>query len=392
MARALFAWELGGDLGHARRSLQVARDLRALGHETAFTFLDLTPLGGEAVGELEWFQAPVLPRAARPSSPPGNASEILLNRGYGDPASVVGALRGWLSMFSLYKPDLVVADYAPGALMGARAAGIRTVAIGTGFSSPEIHDPMPALRNWNPPDEGALRIHDARVLASVREAFERLDLYNRAPTSAGDLFRAGSTLLCTWPEIDPFGPRSDAEYLGPQDDPRAGAQAAWRTEARPRIFAYLKPRDPRFLTLVESIRAIAGEAIIAAPGLTPEDAMKLSSPTLRVRAEALALPDLLESSDLCVCHSGPGIVGRALEAGVPLALVPQQLEQYLVGRRMVSAGAAVMIGLNEGVQDFRVWMREALARPELRKAAAASPVRGRNPVSAAQRIARELAA
>ncbi|MEP7262371.1 MAG: nucleotide disphospho-sugar-binding domain-containing protein, partial [Usitatibacter sp.] len=362
------------------------------GHETAFTFLDLAPLGGEAAGEVEWFQAPVLQGVAQPSAAPVNASEILLNRGYGDPASVVGALRGWLSLFSLYKPDLVVADYAPGALMGARAAGIRSVAIGTGFSSPPIHDPMPALRSWNPPEEAALRVPDSRVLSSVREAFERLDLHNRAPSTAGDMFRAGSTLLCTWPEIDPFGPRDEAEYLGPQDDPRAGAQAAWRTEERPRILAYLKPRDPRFLTLVESIRAIAGEAIIAAPGLSIDDAVKLSSPTLRIRGEALALPTLLATTDLCVCHSGPGIVGRALEAGVPLALVPQQLEQSLVGRRVVSAGAGVMIALNEGVQDFRVWMRDALSQPDLRAAAAASPLRGHKPVSAARRIARELEA
>jgi len=286
----------------------------------------------------------------------------------------------------------VVADYAPGAMLAARAAGLKRVAIGSGFSTPPVHEPMPALRSWSPPQEGTLRLLDARLLASVQDAFARLDLQSRAPARAGALFEADATLLCVWPEVDPFGPREEVEYLGPQDDADAGGKAAWRTQARPRIFAYLKPRDPRFSALLESIRAVAGEAIVAAPGLSTEQALKLSSPTVRVRNEALALAPLLASADLCVGHSGAGIVGRSLEAGVPLALVPQQLEQYLVGRRVVTAGAGVMVALDEGISDFRAWLGEALARADLRAAAAASLVHGRARASVAARIAREMGA
>jgi hypothetical protein len=126
MARAIFAWELGGDLGHARRTLQVAGELRGLGHDVAFAFPDLTPLGASTDASLEWFQAPTIPLAPNPVVSPANMSEILLNRGYGDSASVAGALRGWLGLMRLWKPDIVVADYAPGALLGARAAGVRS--------------------------------------------------------------------------------------------------------------------------------------------------------------------------------------------------------------------------------------------------------------------------
>lgn len=390
MARALFAWELGGDLGHARRSIEVARALRGRGHEIAFAFADLTPLAPLAREHVEWFQAPVLAPSRTPTRSPLNASAILLNRGFGDAVGLAGALRAWKGLFELWKPDLLVADYAPGAMLGARLAGVQRTAIGSGFSTPPRGEPMPVLRSWIATDEGTLRQVDAMLLASVRDACERVDPRAKPLARAADLFEADRELLCTWPEVDCFGPRSGVDYLGPQDDPASGARAEWRTGTRPRVFAYLKPRDPRFNAILDALRAVAGEAVVAAPGLKPDAAAQLSSGSFRVHGEALALGTLLASADLCLCHSGPGIVARALEAGVPLALLPQQLEQLLVGRRAVSAGAGLMLAPEEGGADLRAWLAQALARDDLRRAAAASPVRGRAPSSAAQRIAQSF--
>ena len=387
MARVLFAWELGGDLGHARPSMRIGRELRALGHETAFAFSDLAALGEHARDGLEWFQAPLLPPAPGAGPSPLNASEILLHRGFGDAAALAGALRGWLGLFQLWGPDALVADYAPGALLAARLAGLESIAIGVGFSAPPSGDPMPGLRSWIATDEGALRQIDARLLAAVRGAFERVAPRSHPPASAAEIFAAGHHLLCTWPETDPFGPRAAMEYVGPQDDPGAGAPAAWRGSARPRVFAYLKPRDARFGPLLEALRAVAGEAIVAAPGMDPPSAAARSSSTLQVLAEAVAVGPLLAEADLCVCHGGQGLTAYALAAGVPLALLPQQLEQFLIARRIVSAGAGVMLSPDAGTVDFGKWLREALASGELRAAAAGSPVRGRVPASAAQRIA-----
>jgi UDP:flavonoid glycosyltransferase YjiC (YdhE family) len=389
VARVFFAWELGGDLGHARRVLAVARGLRALGHETAFAFRDLTALGASDAS-LEGFAAPWLAQPALPNASPLNASEILLNRGFGDGQGLAGALRAWRGLFDLWKPDLLVADFAPGALLAARAAGLKRIALGSGFSTPPARDPMPALRSWTAIEDGALRTLDTRLLAGVRDAFARLEKTEAAPASAAELFRADAELLCTWPEIDPFGPR-EADYVGPQDDAGDSTREAWRGERRPRILAYLKPRDPRFAAVVGAIGAVAGEAIVAAPGLPAPHAQSLSTATVRVHGGPVALAPLLAGADLCVCHSGPGTVAHALAAGVPLALLPQQLEQYLVGRRIVSSGCGVMVAPDAPAPEFDAWLAQALAQPSLRQAAAASPLAGRKAESAAAWIAARLA-
>src|SRR5690349_7069145 len=157
MARVLFAWELGGDLGHVRRIFEVANGLRALGHEAAFAFHDLLAAGSLSA-PVAWFQAPLLaPPAKVLAGTPVNHSAVLVNRGFGDALSIAGAIRAWHGIFKLWKPDLLVADYAPGALIAARVAGLRNATIGSGFSTPPAQDPMPPLRSWLPADAEALR-------------------------------------------------------------------------------------------------------------------------------------------------------------------------------------------------------------------------------------------
>jgi len=392
MARVLFAWELGGDLGHARRVFEVARGLRRLGHETAFAFQDLLALG--ALGaSAEWFQAPLIASpATAPTRPPLSHSEILVYRGYGDALSVAGNTRGWLGLFSLWKADALVADYAPGALIAARAARLPHVSIGSGFSTPPPRDPMPALRSWAAIEETALRRADATLLAGVRGGLERVNASAALPANASDVFRVEHNVLCTWPEIDPFGARADAEYVGPQDDPSTGAEAHWRASARPRVFAYVKAHDPRLPPMLDAIARLPGEAIVVALGLAPAQAAARSTPTMQVHSQPVALGPLLADCDLCISHGGPGTVAHALNAGVALALVPQHLEQVLVARQVVSTGAAVMWAPETPPAELPRWIAEAAANESIRKAAAGSALRGRKSHDAAARVAAMLGA
>src|SRR5207244_10789421 len=119
--------------------------------------------------------------------------------------------------------------------------------------------------------------------------------------------------------------------------------------------------------------------IAAGPRLDAYEAAQFSSQATRLVPDAVNLEGPLAAPDLCVSHAGPGLAARALIAGVPLALLPMQLEQHLVGTRLVSAGVAVMIARDELGTDFASWLRAAAANDKLRETARAHAARLRDP-------------
>jgi UDP:flavonoid glycosyltransferase YjiC (YdhE family) len=387
MARVLLAWEFGEDLGHIRNMIPIAHELRAMGHDPCFAFRDATRLDEVVHAGFEGFPAPALrpPRTVNPA--PLTFSDILLNLGYENGDALAGALRAWGDLLALLRPQVLVCDYAPTALIAARRARIPRATLGTGFWMPPSFDPLPALRPWIDIPIAQREALDARIAQAVARATGSTDL-----ATMRELFEADAELLCTFEELDTFGPRP-AVYEGPVTDDQGGLPVAWATLARPRVFAYLKPRDSHFEAILRALRALPGEAIVAAPGLEPSLAAAASGPALRVFAQSVAIGALLESADLCVLHAGPGTAGRALLAGVPMALFPMHLEQFLVARRLVEAGVAVMVAPEDPVIDYGPWLAQALGRADLRaqSRAHAAKRKGFSMDAARRRVARRIA-
>ena len=390
MARVLCAWEFGGDLGHVRRLLPIAAELRLLGHEAIFAFRDSFHLDAVHARGFDGFVAPLLraPTAVNPS--PISHSDILLNLGFDDRHALAGALRAWHSLLDLVRPDLLLADYAPTALVAARAAGLPRATIGSGFSLPLDRDPLPALRPWLPSDEGVLRAIDARLVNAIRAAMNGAQ---ESISLARDIFDAQAHLLCTFAELDPFGPREGASYLGPNADAVGGVDVRWQGESGPRVFAYLKPRGPRFAALLAGLRGCGAEVIVAAPGLPATEALAASAGSMRVVPDAVNLDPILAQASLCVSHAGPGLAARALIAGIPMALLPMQLEQFLVARQLAGGGNAVLVSPEEPLPELTPWFEGLLARDDLRVAARerAGAYRGYSFGDAARRAARRVA-
>lgn len=336
MPRFLVAWEFGEDLGHVRRMLPVARALRRRGHEVALAFRDAAHLATPAREGFAAWPAPVLRRPATFDPAPINAADLLLNLGFRDAASLRGVQRAWDGLLDATRPDVVVGDYAPNAMLAAKRRGLRRATLGSGFALPPARVPLPAIRPSAHGDHGRLHAVDTALRESVARAVGGAD--------AGDvidLFRGDENLLLTWPELDPLGPRAE-DYLGPMASADEGAEAVWDDTPARRVLAYLKPRDARFRGLLQALEASGAQVIVAAPGMLPEHARAQSSPRVRIFATALRLSPLLCGIDLCVGHGGAGFAAEALRAGTPLFLLPMHLEQELVARRLVATGVAAM--------------------------------------------------
>lgn len=367
MARVLCAWELGSGLGHLGRLIPVARELRGMGHEVVMVLRDTSVMDVTRSEGFQTLAAPLLQSRAEKNPSPLNLPDVLLNLGYDDSRALHGALRGWQSMLDLVAPDVVMADYAPMALVAAGIARVPRITVGSGFALPPPGDPVPALRSWAAADPKVLQALDDRLAARLRSAAG--PALQGVAFSARSFFEAETHLLCTFPEIDPFGPREGVEYLGPPGNVNRGLDVSWNGADGARVLAYLKPGAPRVDAVLAALASLDAEVIVAYPGIEAEAAASLSRGSLRVFHKPVEVGPLIAGASLAVFHAGPGFAGQALVAGVPMALLPTHLEQFLVAQRVQQAGLGEIASPEQPAPEFREWFARLMSPGPVREAA-----------------------
>lgn len=139
MSKILCIWELGGGYGHMEKILPLALNLRHRGHEVTFALRDLS-LAEIVLGRhgFPLLQAPIwIQKVTGLPEPPLNYGEILHRFGFLDKSGLTGMVKAWLSLFELVKPDLLLIDHAPTALLASMNTGIPRCLVGNGFFSPQ---------------------------------------------------------------------------------------------------------------------------------------------------------------------------------------------------------------------------------------------------------------
>lgn len=360
------AWELGANFGHLAKLLPIAGQLRQQGHEIFFAVRDteiaagiLSPKG------FAFTQAPVWRGKACLTSPPINFAELLIAEGYTVRNGLAGMVLSWLGLFGCTRPDLIVVDHAPTALLSARIAGLPVVCIDSGFGVPPKVSPLPSIRPWENIADQRLHHAETTVLRSINlishmfggRPYERLI----------DVFAVEGLVFATFAPLDHYGPRPDVDYAGAIFSDVCEHSVQWRGGPRKKVFAYLRPDVPGIGNLLKALSQIDGEVICAIPGLRrikPE----LAGP-LRIYAHPLKLMALIPEADLVVSYSGSGTVCLSLLAGVPLLLASQNVEQYLLGSRVDGLGAGLSMGMDRSEESFRQSLGQLLGDDRFRLAA-----------------------
>jgi UDP:flavonoid glycosyltransferase YjiC (YdhE family) len=346
MATLLYAWEFGSALGHLGAFLPLARRLAARGHTLRFVLAD-TATGAAVLGPhgFGWLQAPVVAEAPRPGAPLSYA-DILLRFGYDDPARLRGPTVAWRELLQLAGADLVLSDHAPTAILAARTLGLPVCTYSYGFCVPPPLDPTPNMRPWLSADPAALRAADARATQSINAvlaAFDRPPLPNVAA-----LFDVAETALTTFPELDHYAHcRGDASYWGCLVSAVAGDAPAWPAGTGPRIFAYLRRALPHAEATLAALGRSGCPCVVVFPDIPEDMLVRCHVPNLVVSRTPLDTQRALQEADLAVTYGGHGLSTAFLLAGKPLLLVPGQLEQYLLARRVEAIGAGLCVAPDE---------------------------------------------
>lgn len=342
------------------------------GHEPVFLLRELHAIETLGIDPILVLQAPIwLPQVNGLPEPPLSFAEILLRFGYHDANCLLGLITGWRSILNLLGVDAIVASHAPTALLAARTLDIPTVTLGSGFYVPPRVNPSPNMRPWMPAPIERLTESDRMVTANINTV---LNHHNKPPLSClTELFDVDANLFCTFPELDHYHPRipemQRGQYCGGIFEIKRGEPVGWPTGLGKKILVYLRPEVRDFEAVMQALAALDCQVLAIIPGISANLKARLETPRCNILTSNLRLESVIAECDLAISYAGHGFVSAMLMAGVPLLLLPTQLEQFLLARRVCEIGAGALINPELAPPDYRQLLTEMLAQPPLKQAA-----------------------
>jgi UDP:flavonoid glycosyltransferase YjiC (YdhE family) len=263
-------------------------------------------------------------------------AEILGLRGYLDYHRLKGCLLAWRALFEALSPDLLVADYAPTAIIAAKLSQLPSVAIGDGFVIPPDRDPLPSLQPWRNIPQAVLRSSENAVRDSLNillREFEQPPIARLAQVFQGD-----TNLLCTLPELDHFGERRNLSYQGVHETTVSNQIPQWPKGSGAKLFVYLPAQHKQLAPLVNAIRKSGFPTVLYIKDLPAEAKTLINGGCCRLYEQPVHLGTALQNADLVITHGGHGTCAASLLAGTKMLTLPTSLEQHLLAYRLSQAG------------------------------------------------------
>lgn len=332
---ALLCWEAGSGHGHAVALVGIARELQRRGWKAVVAVPGGSLPSGVQSSGVEICEAPRWGEGAPTLSPLTKSTAT-----FGDTLAEIGLrstewvrqqIEAWRSLFTLHRPDVAVADYAPGAILAARGR-VPSVACGVGFTVPPK-----GLRHFPLLRDGAPAVYrEAATCDSVNEALMRLD----APTIAflSDAVAGDARCVLTLPMLDPYDALRTEPVLGPQ----LGAPITRRSNAGSEVFCYLREASEsnRLDELSGCLIGLPVPVVAFLPGLSAAAAARLRGEGVQVLDAPAPLATQLERSRLAVHFGGHGIAAASLLAGVPQVVLGFDIEKTIIADALVRRGVA----------------------------------------------------
>jgi len=334
-------WEQGSGLGHMTTMLPIAEQLHDRGHQVFVALKDFS--SALKVFDPEKFHLLPCPAFSSLSKNNGQAStfaQIMHNVGFGNCSTLEPLVNSWHTIFDLVKPQLVITDHSPVAMLAARARGLKTITLGTGFSCPAACSQYP---NWRPDEQNSLEQLSKDENLVLRNANSVLQRHG-APklNTLSDLYReTDDALLVTYPELDPFQDRENGDYLGLLPD-KGGVDPTWPESKAKRVFAYLRPLRGVELLLDTLIKRNLS-VIVRMPKAPGQ--LKSRFPTIVWEEQFVDLSLAAEQAEFCIGHGTHMMTAKWLLAGKPVVMLPPYLEQCLTAKQIVNMGAGTASSL-----------------------------------------------
>lgn len=345
MSRILLAWELGTGFGHLGPFLGLAPRLLERGHVLHVAAREISG-AAQALGDLPVMlhQAPLcLNTYGGLQEPPLNYSEILMRYGYLEPSMLDAMLKAWRSLIRSTGADMVIADHAPTALLAARGLGIARAVIGSPFNVPPAR----------------LADSDRRVLAAINSRLPAAECL----AAIHGIFDGATRLFSGVPELDPYGARDPADYLGLQSLSTGHALPQWPAGEGVPVFAYLHADYPHAERALQALAASPARVLVHVLGGSAALVQRHAGARLQFAPGLLDFRRVVAECALCVCHGNVGTTLGMLQAGRPVLVLPKHLEHFLLGRALERLGSGRVVNPDDPAPDIAGALAAMLGDP-----------------------------
>lgn len=362
MANIFYAWEFGANLGHIGAFLPLARSLRTRGHHVHWALASSTSAGRMLIREgFNWLQAPVCPEQPR-QGPPLSYADILLRFGYANSADLIGLVVAWRELMKLTSARLVLSDHAPTAILAARTLGIPTLTFSHGFCVPPPRSPTPNMRPWLNVEPKSLVDIDKIALRAINDVLAHFDCMPLAHVA--ELFSVEETSLMTFPELDHYAEaRGPATYWGSLLSSVDGETPVWPDIPGPRLFAYVRPETRHAGAMLEALRRTGHASLVVFPGIPDGMLATFHGANVNIVTTPVDTHALLQNANIAITYGGHGLTTAFLLAGKPVLLLPGNLEQFLLARRIEQMGAGLLVDPEKPATDLQDKLQRIISDP-----------------------------
>ena len=342
MATILLAWELGGGYGHLDNMFSIGDQIEAAGHSINYVVRDLPRAElRDTSNKSKIFQAPFFQPKSSQKTSAINYSDILLRCGYNNPSDLAGLTKGWIQLIQLIKPELILVDHAPTAILAAKILNIPVCNAATGFVFPPDISPLPCIQTQNDTSPKKLEEKDRQALQTINSVINKFSgdkLQNIA-----QLFDIKHNFLCTFSELDHYGARKGADYCGSIYSTLGQSFPAWEQDSRKKkIFLYLSATHPLFKSIVEQLRDSPYQVLLHPRDLKWKHNEQTIDKSLFISPRPINMNHVTQHADLIICHGGHATSSATLLSGIPLLIIPQQIEQQMFSVRLASQNLATL--------------------------------------------------
>lgn len=363
--KVLVVLELGAHLGHLLRLQPVMRALEFSGHEILLAVPDPAAahklLGDPRVKYVKCPTTHSQTGTKKPESEVVCYADILARYAFGQDEGLAHALDLWAALIGQCRPDVLLIEFAPLALLAARLHRLPAVHLAIGWEAPPASSTLPIIRPRKLLDKASVVALEASMVRRINHHCSNAGVVGLEWLS--DLYKSAIQLLATLPETDHFGPRPRGRYIGPLFSTEFGPVVQWpkpspqRTPCR--VFVYLQP-DRSNLEILKALKAVGSQVIAVLPGLQANAAERLSDDLVQLYAHPVRLAGLLEQADITITNGGHGLNAASLLAGTPSLLIPRSVEHAMSAKRIHSIGAAHVLSLDQVAARAREAIEELL--------------------------------